>query len=352
MHARELDFDLPEDLIAQAPPAERDGARMLVLSRDTARVSHQRVLDLPRAIAPSLVVVNDTRVLRARLFGTKPTGGKVEMLLLEHIGERGRGELWTALARGTKALRVGMPLGIAPGFEAEIRAIGEGGAIELALFAEGGAAAAIEAHGHVPLPPYIRRADHEGDAERYQTLFARENGSVAAPTAGLHFTPRLVAALEEAGHTIAKVTLHVGAGTFAPLRADDLEAHVMHEERWAVGDEAAGAIARARGEGRPILAIGTTVARTLESAWRDGEVRAGSGRTRLFVRPPYSFRAIDALLTNFHLPRSTLLALVMALGGIEEVRAAYREAIRERYRFFSYGDAMLVRSDRHAGSAG
>lgn len=350
MDARALDYDLPEELIAQAPLAERDAARLLVLSRDDGAIAHRRVRELPALLAPSLLVVNDTRVLPARLFATKPTGGRVELLLLERTSPPGARETWSALARGTKSLRAGMRLAIAPGLDAELRSVGEGGAIEVALIAErGDVRDALLAHGHVPLPPYIRREDDASDLERYQTLFASHEGSVAAPTAGLHFSERLVSELEAAGHRLARVTLHVGPGTFAPLRSDDLDAHVMHEERWEVSDDAARAIAEARAEGRAIVAVGTTVTRTLESACDEvGVVRAGTGRTRLFIRPPYAFRAIDALLTNFHLPRSTLLALVMALGGIEPVRRAYREAVAARYRFFSYGDAMLIRSDAHA----
>jgi S-adenosylmethionine:tRNA ribosyltransferase-isomerase len=350
---RELDYDLPRSLIAQAPLPERDAARLLVLSRDSGALAHRSVRDLPALLIPSLFVVNDTRVLRARLFGRKPTGGRVELLLLERRSPPGARERWSALARGARALREGMCLAIAPGFEARVEGIGEGGAVELELAASAGVARALEVHGHVPLPPYIRRGDEAADAERYQTVFARNEGSVAAPTAGLHFSERLVAALEGAGHRIARVTLHIGAGTFAPLRTERLDEHVMHEERWEVPEETARAIAEARREGRPIVAVGTTVCRTLESAAADdGTVRAGAGRTRLFIRPPYAFRAIDALLTNFHLPRSTLLALVMAFAGVEPVRRAYREAVQARYRFYSYGDAMLIRSDAHAGSLG
>lgn len=352
MDARELDFDLPDELIAQEPPAERDAARLLVLSRSSGEIEHRRVLDLPELLAPSLLVVNDTRVLPARLFATKPTGGRVEILLLERTSAPGSRETWSAIARGTKSLRAGMRLVIAPGFDAEVLALREGGELELSLAAEPSVREALAAHGHVPLPPYIRRADDASDAERYQTVFAKDEGSVAAPTAGLHFSERLLAALEGAGHRIARVTLHVGPGTFAPLRAERLDEHVMHEERWEISPETARAIAGARAEGRPVIAIGTTVVRTLESACDEhGVVRAGAGRTRIFIHPPYTFRAIDALFTNFHLPRSTLLALVMAFGGVEPARRAYREAVEQRYRFFSYGDAMLIRSDAHARSA-
>ena len=351
MDARELEYDLPEERIAQSPLPERDEARLLVLCRETGAVEHRRVRELPELLVPSLLVVNDTRVLRARLLGAKPSGGRVELLLLERRGGQGAEETWTALARGAKSLRAGMPITIAPRLRAEIRAVGEG-TVEVALVApEGTVAEAIEAVGHVPLPPYIRRPDAAADVERYQTVFARSPGSIAAPTAGLHFSPALVGALEAAGCSLASVTLHVGTGTFAPLRAERLEDHAMHEERWEVPEPTAAAIAAARAEGRPVVAVGTTVLRTLESAF-DGEVRAGSGRTRLFVHPPYRVRAADALFTNFHLPRSTLLALVMAVAGVEPVRAAYRTAVEQGYRFFSYGDAMLVRSEAHRRERG
>jgi S-adenosylmethionine:tRNA ribosyltransferase-isomerase len=346
---RDLEYELPEALIAQAPLPERDASRLLVLMREDGAIEHRTVRELPDLLVPSLFVVNDSRVLRARIVARKPTGGRVELLLLERYSEPGTRESWRALGRGTKTLRPGMALAIAPGFEAVVGAIREGGVVELDLAAEGGVVAALEAHGRVPLPPYIRRQDDAVDVERYQTVFARHEGSVAAPTAGLHFSERLLRSLEAAGHRIAQVTLHVGPGTFVPLRAERFDSHVMHEERWEVPEETARAIAEARATGRPIVAVGTTVCRTLESAVDgDGCVRAGAGRTRLFIRPPYVFRAIDVLLTNFHQPRSTLLALVMAFAGIEPVRRAYRAAIEARYRFLSYGDAMLICSKAHA----
>jgi S-adenosylmethionine:tRNA ribosyltransferase-isomerase len=218
--------------------------------------------------------------------------------------------------------------------------------VELAS-ASGAVEAALARAGEVPLPPYIKRAPNESDEDRYQTVFAARPGAVAAPTAGLHFSRALLAALAEAGHRTAHVTLHVGPGTFRPVAGESLDGHAMHRERYEVSEEAASAIAQARADGRPVVAVGTTVVRTLESAAReDGTVSATSGSTSLFIRPPFRFRVVDSLLTNFHLPRSTLLALVMAFGGVEEVRAAYDEAVRARYRFFSYGDAMLLRGHR------
>ncbi|MBN8615338.1 MAG: tRNA preQ1(34) S-adenosylmethionine ribosyltransferase-isomerase QueA [Deltaproteobacteria bacterium] len=354
MQASELEYDLPPELIAQTPPRERDGARMAVLDIGRGLVRHGHVLDLPTALRPSLFVVNDTRVLPARLHARKATQGKVEMLLVEPLdGTHDR--RWSALARGVKSLRPGMKLTIdgAP-LDAVVRALREHGEIELDLEPREGLTVreAIARAGQVPLPPYIRRDPSEDDLSRYQTIFANAEGSVAAPTAGLHFTPRLLEAMGRAGHAIARVTLHVGPGTFAPLRVESLDEHPMHAERYEVPEETSVAIARARGERRPIVAVGTTVCRTLEAASDEsGAVRAGPGRTSIFIRPPYTMRVVDALFTNFHLPRSTLLALVMAMGGTEPVRRAYEECVRERYRFFSYGDAMLVRraSDRGDG---
>ncbi len=344
VHASELDYDLPEGLIAQAPLAERDHSRLLLLDRHGPGLAHRSVRDLPGLMRPALLILNDTRVVPARLFATKPTGGRVEILLLERLSPAGARERWSAMARGSKSLRPDMRLRIAESFEAAVVGVADG-TVTLDLSSPLGVSAALASHGEIPLPPYIARAAEASDTERYQTVFARHEGSVAAPTAGLHLSPDLLAALEDAGHQKAYVTLHVGAGTFQPLRVDTLSDHVMHEERWQVPAATAQAIAAARDEGRPVLAIGTTVVRTLESAVDEaGVVHAGEGRTSIFITPGHTFRAVDALLTNFHLPRSTLLALVMAFHGIEATRAAYRAAVEARYRFFSYGDAMLVRS--------
>lgn len=330
----DLDYELPEGRIAQRPCEARDGARMLVLER--GGIAHSTILELPERMRPALFVVNDTRVLPARLFGRKASGGKVELLLLERTGPSGTRERWTALGRASKPIREGadLDLGI---LRAKVLERHEG---HLVIELEGDAPIEelLERAGHVPLPPYIRRPDEALDRERYQTVFAAAPGAVAAPTAGLHFSRALVAAMEERGHRFARVTLHVGAGTFRPVTAPRLEDHRMHSERYAVPDSTVSAIASAKREGRPVVAVGTTVVRTLES----GELVAGEGRTDLFVLPGFEFRVIDALLTNFHLPRSTLLALVMAFAGVEHVRAAYAEAVRAGYRFFSYGDAMLI----------
>lgn len=359
MQASELEYDLPPELIAQEPPKERDGARMAVLEVGKGLIKHAHVLDLPGALRSALFVVNDTRVIPARLFARKLTQGRVELLLIEPLDATDR--LWSALARGAKGLRPGMKLTIdgAP-LDATVRALREHGEIELELEprreTEGSLDAgvlsvrqAIARAGHVPLPPYIRRSATSDDLARYQTVFASSDGSVAAPTAGLHFTSRLLDAMGRAGHAIARVTLHVGPGTFAPLRVEDLSEHPMHAERYEIPEETAIAIDRARSEKRPIVAVGTTVCRTLEAAaLRDGGVQPGPGRTSIFIHPPHVMKVVDALFTNFHLPRSTLLALVMAMGGVEPVRRAYQECVRERYRFFSYGDAMLIRRSSDA----
>ncbi len=333
MDLAELDYDLPEALIAQRPLDARDAARLLVLDR--AEITHRHVRDLPSLLPPSLFVVNDTRVLHARLHGQKVSGGKVEVLLIERL----EGERWEAMTRSSKPLRVGteLLLGAIRATVVEKR----DGTVVLELAATEPVDAILDREGHVPLPPYIRRTDEPGDRERYQTIFASHPGAVAAPTAGLHFSPDLVAALEAAGHRFARVTLHVGPGTFKPVTAARLEDHPMHVERYAIPEATVDAIARAKREDRPVVAVGTTVVRTLEAAAIHG-LPAGEGATDLFITPPYAFRVVDALMTNFHLPRSTLLALVMAFAGVEATREAYRQAVDARYRFFSYGDAMLV----------
>lgn len=347
MRASELDYDLPEALIAQEPPERRDGARLLSMRRGSAAIEHGRIVELASLLAPrTLLVLNDARVIPARLLGKKPSGGKVELLLVERLGPAGHDERWLALGKASKGLREGERIELA-GSDLRVEVLGrrEQGEVELRLSAPGPVAERIAAHGAMPLPPYIRRPATAADAERYQTVFAQHEGAVAAPTAGLHFSTELLAQLEAAGHSLARLTLYVGPGTFAPLRVEALDEHPMHAERFQIPEQTAAAIEAAHAEDRQVLAVGTTVVRALESAAaEDGRVAAGEGRTSLFIRPPYEFRVVDALLTNFHLPRSTLLALVMAFGGVEPVRAAYREAVAARYRFFSYGDAMLIRS--------
>jgi S-adenosylmethionine:tRNA ribosyltransferase-isomerase len=343
MLASELDYPLPEELIAQAPLPERDGARLLWLRRDTGTIQHRSVRELPELLSRSLLVLNDTRVIPARVFATKPSGGRVEFLFLERVSEVGPRERWSALGKTSRGLKPGMTLHVAPDFVLEVQALHDQGEVTLDVAADGGVTSALERYGSVPLPPYIRRAADARDRERYQTVFAREPGAVAAPTAGLHLSERLIGALRERGHELAYVTLHVGPGTFAPLRAEALTEHRMHRERYELPERTAAALERARREGRPVVAVGTTAVRALEAcAHTHGELQPGTGSTDIFIYPPYSFRSVDALLTNFHLPRSTLLALVMAFAGIEHVRSAYSVAVAERYRFFSYGDAMLI----------
>jgi S-adenosylmethionine:tRNA ribosyltransferase-isomerase len=357
MQVRAFDYELKPESIAQTPLQERDSARLLVLPAH-GEPEHRVVHDLP-ALLPSgaLVVLNDTRVIPARLVGRKVgSGGKAEILLLKRLeaSEGGRTERWEALGRASKGLPIGCRVECGP---LRARVVGHppssGGSSErrslevLLECDEAPVAEALARVGRVPLPPYIRRPDDDADRERYQTVFARVDGAVAAPTAGLHLTESLLAALEAKGLSIARVTLHVGLGTFQPVTAEDLDDHAMHEESFDVSGEAADAIREARRRSAPIVAVGTTVVRALESAAhpdQPGLVAATRGTTRLLIQPGYRFRVVDRLLTNFHVPRSTLLALVCAFGGTERVLSAYRVATRENYRFFSYGDAMLLQS--------
>jgi S-adenosylmethionine:tRNA ribosyltransferase-isomerase len=343
MRADELDYDLPSALIAQEPPTERDGARLLVVERGGSELLHRQVVNLPACLERALFVLNDTQVIPARLLGHRPSGGRFEVLLIERTSDEGVSEEWLAMGRPLKNLKPGLVLAL----EDLIITIGErvgASMLRVRLEAAGGVLSALQRVGHVPLPPYITRGDDALDSRRYQTVFAREPGAVAAPTASLHFSPGLLDALDRQGHERAFVTLHVGPGTFAPLAVDDLRDHPMHEERYHVPEATVETIARAKSDGRPVVAVGTTVMRTLEAAAaKPGGLRAGAGRTRICIYPPYQFQVADALLTNFHLPRSTLLALVMAFAGVDTTRLAYAGAVAEAYRFFSYGDAMLVK---------
>ncbi|MSP76824.1 MAG: tRNA preQ1(34) S-adenosylmethionine ribosyltransferase-isomerase QueA [Rhodospirillaceae bacterium] len=330
-----FDFELPQDLIAQRPVSPRDAARLLDVNPDGL---HDRaVRDLPSLLRKGdLLVFNDTKVIPARLIGTRPGGGKVEALLIRDLGA-GR---WLAFARPTKRLKPGDTLAFGT-LGAQVAAKHEDGSIDIAFDRAGAElTAAIETEGAVPLPPYIRggTADMQDRAD-YQTLFARHDGSVAAPTAGLHFTSALMAALADAGVATAGVTLHVGAGTFQPVRVDDTDQHVMHAEWGEVPQATVDAIAAAK----RVVCIGTTSLRLLESVARDGPMRAWTGETDIFITPGFQFRVADLLLTNFHLPRSTLFMLVSAFAGLERMQAAYAHAVSERYRFYSYGDCCLLR---------
>jgi S-adenosylmethionine:tRNA ribosyltransferase-isomerase len=338
---RDFDFDLPPESIAQQP-APRGASRLLVLDAEGPE-RHRQVRDLPRLLRPGdLLVLNDTRVIPARLWGRRAGGGegKIELLLTEKIGERD----WDALVKPGRRARPGTVIALdteGTGLTAEVIEKDPSGRHRL-RFSE-----PVEPHldrlGHVPLPPYIQRPDEEADRERYQTVYARSPGAIAAPTAGLHFSEDLLRDIAAAGVETATVTLHVGLGTFKPVTAEKIEEHRMERERWELPQETAEAIRRTRERGGRVVAVGTTVVRTLESAALSGEdLQGGSGATELFITPGFRFQVVDALLTNFHLPRSTLLMLVSAFAGKERVLAAYAQAIREGYRFYSYGDAMLV----------
>jgi S-adenosylmethionine:tRNA ribosyltransferase-isomerase len=337
----DYDFALPEELIAQSPLPRRDASRLMVLDRAAGTIAHRRFNELPSLLrADDLLVVNRSRVVKARLLGHRiGSGAPAEVFLLSPLGD----DRYEAMVSPGGKLKPGRVVEFAPGFTAEILSVTDRRTRIVQLIATDGVERAIEQHGHIPLPPYIARGDEAADVERYQTVYAREAGSVAAPTAGLHFTPELLQAVAVRGVTRAEVVLHVGAGTFKPVEVDDPAEHLMHEERYTIPTESALAHERARARGGRIWAVGTTTVRTLESAADEsGHVRAGDGETRIFIRPPTQLRAVDALITNFHLPRSTLIMLVAAFAGYDLTMRAYREAIAERYRFYSYGDAMAI----------
>lgn len=344
MRLEDLHYDLPESRIAQEPLPERDASKLMVVDVPTESIAHSAFVELSTLLPPSLFVFNDTRVFHARLHGHKQTGGKIELLLLRPT--ESASDRWLAMGRSSKPLRQGAILTLGDGSLSAtiVQTEGDGQLVVELSAKEGPVSKAIERQGEVPLPPYIRRPPTAADEARYQTVYAREPGAVAAPTAGLHFTDRVMRSLEAAGHQTAFITLHVGPGTFRPVQVDHLDDHPMHEEAFDVPDAAARAINQAKTRKRAVVAVGTTVVRTLESAVdAEGCVRPQVGQTRLFIKPPYEFRVIDHLLTNFHLPRSTLLALVMAFAGVDLTRRAYRAAIDHDYRFYSYGDAMLLR---------
>ena len=341
----DFDYALPPELIAQAPTRTRSASRLLDVGG--AALHDRRFVDLPSLLrAGDLAVFNDTRVIHARAIGRKPTGGRVEMLVERLVGDDAA---WAQL-RASHLPKPGARVDFAGGTHAVVEARDDRFFL-LRFRGAGKLVDWLERHGEVPLPPYIARPGDADDATRYQTVYARAPGAVAAPTAGLHFDAATLAALAAAGVARAYVTLHVGAGTFQPVTTDDLSQHRMHSERYSIPDATAQAIAAARARGGRVLAVGTTTLRALESAVDDADaVRAGSAETGLFVTPGFRFRVVDLLLTNFHLPRSTLLMLVSAFAGLDTIRAAYAHAIAERYRFFSYGDAMLLRrSDANPG---
>ena len=338
----DFDYDLPDELIAQMPAERRSASRLLTLAGQ--KLQDRRFDELPQLLSPGdLLVMNDTRVMKARLAGEKQSGGKIEVLIERIVSAR------EALAhiRASHAPRPGSRLKLAGAFEASVVSR-DGELYRLRAEHEAGWLALLDRHGTLPLPPYIGHTPGSEDEARYQTVYARAHGAVAAPTAGLHFDEALMEALRQRGIQFAWLTLHVGAGTFQPVRVEHIEAHHMHAEWFEIREETAQAIDQARRRGGRVIAVGTTSVRALETAANDaGGVRAGAGDTSIFIVPGYRFRVVDRLITNFHLPKSTLLMLVSALAGIEPVRHAYRHAIAGQYRFFSYGDAMLIdRIDR------
>jgi S-adenosylmethionine:tRNA ribosyltransferase-isomerase len=336
-------FELPPELIAQHPAERRDQSRLLVLHRSTGQVEHRAFADVVDLVRPGdAMVLNESRVFPARLRGVRPGGGGAEVLLL-NPASTADDRTWRALVRPGAKLKPGRTLEIGADLTVEILETLADGNRLVRIHSPLTLDEALQRHGEVPLPPYVRREATAEDRSRYQTVYARERGSVAAPTAGLHFTPALLAAIEARGVAIARLVLHVGIGTFRPVEVDDPAEHRMHGEWYRVSEEAAATVNRARAGGGAVWAVGTTSVRTLETAADpDGNVRPGEGWTDIFIRPPYRFRAVDRLLTNFHLPRSTLIMLVAALAGREATLAAYREAVEHRYRFFSYGDAMAI----------
>jgi S-adenosylmethionine:tRNA ribosyltransferase-isomerase len=354
LRVADFDYDLPPELIAQQPPAERGQSRMLVMNRSTGALRDASFLELPSLLQPGdLLVLNDTRVIPARLYARrivvrereKPTG-RVEVMLTEPAGDN----LWRALVHPGKKVRVGEHL-IFPSpdgtiaLEAEVLERNYFGSRMLRFNPVADFFAVLDRIGHVPLPPYIRRDDEMNDRERYQTVYSRERGSVAAPTAGLHFTPQILDALANRGVEVARITLHVGLGTFAPLRVVRVDEVRLHRERYTLSAAAAEAVNRAAAEGRRIVAVGTTVVRTLEHCAIQAKgchLQDHSGETEIFISPGFDFRLVSALLTNFHLPQSSLLMLVSAFAGREPVLAAYRHAVQQKYRFFSYGDCMFI----------
>jgi S-adenosylmethionine:tRNA ribosyltransferase-isomerase len=342
MLVKDFTFHLPQDLIARHPPAKRDGSRLMLLDRSSGSIAEDTFCNLQTYLRPGdLLVMNDTRVIPARLFGRKPSGGKVEVFLLRRL--IGGEERWECLLRSSKKFRERQEILLESGMTAVVlsRCVSENWLVEFTgnepfdLW--------LDREGHIPLPPYLQRDDCAGDRERYQTVIAREPGAIAAPTAGLHFTHELLARLSAQGIGTAFLTLHTGLGTFQPVRAIHVEEHQIHTERYIIPPDTAEAVNKTKAAGGRVIAVGTTSARTLEySAQQSGYVETGSGEADIYIYPGYRFNVVDALITNFHLPESTLLMLVSALAGREFVLEAYREAVSRGFRFYSYGDAMFI----------
>ena len=341
MNVSDFDYELPEELIAQRPCDKRDESRLLVVDRKTGELHHEHFYDIAKYLEPDdCLVLNDSKVLPARLFGTKEkTGAKVEFLLTKRL----EGDKWETMVRPGKRLKPGDRVSFADDFAADIIDNGEGGTRIVEFDYDGIFMERLEQIGAMPLPPYIERQAADEDKDRYQTVYAHEDGSVAAPTAGLHFTEELLKKIQEGGSKLAYVTLHVGIGTFRPVKADKVEDHHMHFEEYEISREAARTINETKKRGGRIISVGTTSTRTCESAAdENGFIKSGRGSTDIFIYPGYEFKVIDSLITNFHLPKSTLMMLISALYDREKILKVYHEAIKERYRFFSYGDAMFI----------
>jgi len=340
VHLSDFDYNLPPEQIAQHPLADRAASRLLVLDRATGGTRHMHFHDLPSLLPPGdLLVINTSRVIPARLLGKRDGGQPAELLLVRELPDG----TWLAMGHPGGKLKPGRRVTFGADSASEIVEVLGGGLRRIRFVGELDARATLARYGAVPLPPYIKRAPTKADQERYQTVYATHDGSVAAPTAGLHFTTELLARIHEQRTFVTAIDLHVGPGTFKPVETDDLDKHTMHPEVYEIVAGAANWVNKVRDVGSKVWAVGTTVVRALESAVDErGEVRPGTRETSLFIRPPYDFKIVNHLITNFHVPRSTLLMLVCAFGGYEPVMEAYREAVKERYRFYSYGDAMLI----------
>ncbi|MBT4268685.1 MAG: tRNA preQ1(34) S-adenosylmethionine ribosyltransferase-isomerase QueA [Deltaproteobacteria bacterium] len=345
MHRSTYSYELPEDLIADRPASPRDASKMMVLDRHTATLQHRNFSDFPDLLPDnSILVVNDSRVIPARLPGKRATGANIEVLLIKEQ-QPGR---WLCKVKNSARIKAGEILKLCQGaLTAELEDKTPDGNCNLKFSETENLIQTLEEVGYAPLPPYIHKVrenevPRKEDLQNYQTVFAREPGAIAAPTAGLHFTEAVLNKIRARGIEVLAVTLHVGAGTFESVRVEDIRQHVMHEETYFISDEVAEKLNHAKESGRIITAVGTTATRTLESAWKSGKITSGSGNTRIFIYPPFAFKAVDQLLTNFHLPESTLLMMVSALAGKDNILNAYNQAVQNRYRFFSYGDCMLI----------
>jgi S-adenosylmethionine:tRNA ribosyltransferase-isomerase len=347
MKIEEFDYTLPKSLIAQYPPPERGASRLMVVHRNSGTIEHRAFHEFLRYVnTGDLLVINNTRVLPARLIGKKETGGRCEVLLIPQWnggkGDNGNQGEWKALIKGIRDQRKGSRIQFEQGVVAEVNEI-EGGKARIRFSAREGVVDILRRIGHIPLPPYIKRSDETPDRARYQTVFAERDGSIAAPTAGLHFTEEILQSIKGKGAGIASITLHVGPGTFIPVKAAEVEDHSMESEWTDISQNTSREIGQTKQKGGRVIAVGTTTIRALESFSNpEGQVASGTGFSSLFIRPPYPFRVVDGLVTNFHLPKSTLILLVSAFAGRDLLMKAYQEAVKQKYRFYSYGDAMLI----------